>query len=171
MRLELNAEELDLRDAVRQFLASVLPAGIRDKVRQDCRLGREELTEWYRLLDTRGWATPRWPREAGGTGWTEAQHAIFDEELQLNDAPRMVSPGIMMLGPTLLRYGSEEQRRATCQASGPVQRGGHRDSPSPRPARTWLRYARPRNCATAEQTRRTWSRAESSGPPTRTSAT
>jgi len=110
MRLEPTTVKKDFRQSVQQFVARTLPADIREKIRQGRRLGRDELTAWYRMLDTRGWATPRWPQQAGGAGWTEAQHAIFDEELQLNDAPRMVFPGIMMLGPTLIESGTDEQK-------------------------------------------------------------
>ena len=98
------------RQMVSRFVRENLPAATRDCVRAGRRLSRQQLCDWYGLLHGRGWATPRWPAEWGGTSWTEAQHAIFDEEIHRLDAPRMVSPGILMLGPTLIRYGRDEQK-------------------------------------------------------------
>ena len=49
--------------------------------------------------------------EHGGPGWTPLQRYIFDEETLLLGAPRIIASGINMLGPVLIRFGTEEQKQ------------------------------------------------------------
>ena len=63
-------------------------------------------------LAERGWLTPHWPPEVGGRGASAWQHAILGEELWSRGEPR--GPQYMnvnWIGPTILRYGTEAQRR------------------------------------------------------------
>src|SRR3546814_9135393 len=50
------------------------------------------------MLHERGWLASHWPPEYGGPGWTTAQAHIFDEEVSLAYAPRVVPFGVSMLG-------------------------------------------------------------------------
>src|SRR5437764_955381 len=55
---------------------------------------------------------PTWPKEYGGAGLSRAEAKIFEEELaQRKLPPPLVGFGLMMIGPTLLTYGNEEQKR------------------------------------------------------------
>lgn len=110
MKLEFSDADRAFRQEVREFVAAELPADIRRKVRLGLRLEREDYVRWYRKLYERGWVAPNWPQSHGGTGWSARQRLIFDEEILRSDAPRMVSSGIMMLGPVLIAFGSEEQK-------------------------------------------------------------
>ena len=50
-------------------------------------------------------------KEHGGPGWTVIQKFIFDNECALAHAPRIVPFGLGMLGPVLIKFGTEEQKR------------------------------------------------------------
>lgn len=65
---------------------------------------------WHRKLHARGWIAPDWPEEHGGTGWDINQFHIFQEECKLAGAPSVLPMGIQMLGPMLIRYGTDAQK-------------------------------------------------------------
>jgi alkylation response protein AidB-like acyl-CoA dehydrogenase len=72
----------------------------------------EAQRQWLQRMGERGWTVPAWPREYGGGGLDHQQAAILREEMaQLRCRPPLQSFGIWMLGPALLKYGSEEQKR------------------------------------------------------------
>ena len=52
-----------------------------------------------------------WPKEWGGPGWTAIQKMIFLEENQMAPAPELSSFNITMLGPVLIQFGTEEQKK------------------------------------------------------------
>jgi alkylation response protein AidB-like acyl-CoA dehydrogenase len=111
MKLEFADADLAFRDEVRAFVAARLDPRIRRKVELGLRLDREDYVAWYTQLHERGWITPGWPAEHGGPGWTPLQRHIFDEETLLGGAPRIIASGINMLGPVLIRFGTDEQKR------------------------------------------------------------
>ncbi|HRO60608.1 MAG TPA: acyl-CoA dehydrogenase family protein [Burkholderiaceae bacterium] len=111
MDLAFTAEESAFRDEVRAFLAERLPARLSDKVRSGKRLQRADMVEWHAILNERGWLASHWPREHGGPGWNAVRKFIFENECALAGAPRVVAFGVNMLGPVLIRYGNEEQKR------------------------------------------------------------
>jgi len=111
MDLRFTAEELSFREQVREFFRTALPAPIRAKCVLGQRLTREELKRWQRILYEQGWATPAWATEWGGTGWSAVKQYIFKEELQLAPAPEPLSFNVNMIGPTLIAFGTPEQKR------------------------------------------------------------
>lgn len=111
MKLQFTAEEEAFRLEVREFVRQHLPADIKRKVELGLRLEHQDYVTWFRILETRGWLTPSWPVEHGGPGWTHVQKYIFDEETLLGGAPRIIASGIQMLGPVLIAFGTEEQKR------------------------------------------------------------
>ena len=111
MDLEFTAEETAFRDEVRAFLAAQLPVALSDKVLRGQPLTREDMAGWHAVLNRRGWLASHWPVEYGGTGWSSTQKFIFDNECALAGAPRIVPFGLSMLGPVLIKYGSEAQKR------------------------------------------------------------
>ncbi len=71
----------------------------------------EERLAWNRLLAEHGWTCLGWPQEHGGRGLSLAQQAIFHEEYARADAPGTVNHlGEQLLGPTLLEFGTDEQK-------------------------------------------------------------
>ncbi|MHB8680619.1 MAG: acyl-CoA dehydrogenase family protein [Acidimicrobiales bacterium] len=74
--------------------------------------GRELRIAWERRLGDAGWTCLGWPESAGGRGATMSQQVVWNEEYVRADAPARV--GVMgegLLGPTLIAYGSDEQKR------------------------------------------------------------
>jgi alkylation response protein AidB-like acyl-CoA dehydrogenase len=67
---------------------------------------------WLERMAGCGWTAPTWPREYGGGGLTEEQATVLREEMQrLGCRAPLKSLGLWMLGPVLLRYATEEQKR------------------------------------------------------------
>ncbi|MFI5296617.1 MAG: acyl-CoA dehydrogenase family protein [Polyangiales bacterium] len=68
---------------------------------------------WLDAMAERGWTAPTWPLEYGGGGLTDAEARVLEEELRRAGCrPALKSLGIWMLGPVLLQFGSEAQKRA-----------------------------------------------------------
>jgi alkylation response protein AidB-like acyl-CoA dehydrogenase len=111
MDLNFTPEELAFRDEVRAFLRDEVPQRLTGKVRNGKRLAKADLQEWHALLNARGWLANHWPREYGGPGWNAVEKFIFEHECALAYAPRTLPFGVSMLGPVLIKYGDEAQRR------------------------------------------------------------
>jgi len=111
MDLNFTPEEEAFRDEVRQFLREKLPVRLADKVKNNVPLTREDMIEWHAILNARGWLANHWPTQYGGPGWGVVQRFIFETECALADAPRVVPFGVGMLGPVLIKYGSEAQKQ------------------------------------------------------------
>lgn len=75
------------------------------------RLRWSELREWYQHMAAKGWIAPAWPTEFGGMGLSHAKLLIFLEEQERWGIARYQDHGVLMIGPLLIRYGTEEQRR------------------------------------------------------------
>jgi len=72
----------------------------------------EERLAWDRHLAAAGWTCLGWPKEHGGRGATLAQQVVFHQEYAKSGAPARVSHvGEELLGPTLIAFGTEEQKR------------------------------------------------------------
>ncbi|MCR0981073.1 acyl-CoA dehydrogenase family protein [Roseomonas populi] len=99
------------RAEVREFCLTRCPADIRALVARGGKLGRDAWSRWQRILFDHGWGAPNWPREYGGTGWDLRQRHIFDETLAESDCPPQYHHGLRHLGPVLIEYGTEEQKR------------------------------------------------------------
>lgn len=111
MEFRFNSEDDSFRSLVQSFLADNLPAHLASKVREGTRLTKADQTEWHEILHRRGWLASHWPERYGGTGWTPVQKFIFEHECAIAYAPRIVPFGVNMLGPVLIQYGNEDQKR------------------------------------------------------------
>lgn len=110
MDLNFTPEEQAFRAEVQTFLREKLPQRLSDKVLRGRRLTRADMAEWHAILNEQGWLANHWPKAYGGTGWNPVQKFIFDNECALAGAPRVVPFGVGMLGPVLIKYGSEAQK-------------------------------------------------------------
>ena len=73
-------------------------------------LTKSDMQQWHAILNARGWLAVTWPAAHGGTGWTAVQRHIFEEECAIANAPRIVPFGLNMLGPVVIKFGSEAQK-------------------------------------------------------------
>ena len=104
------------REEVRAFLADHFPPELKGKgnalasVEGPTKEGPAEKA-WREAMGSRGWGTPTWPKEYGGGGLSKAQTRILQGEMGKAGAWNPIGGmGVMMFGPTLLEYGSEEQK-------------------------------------------------------------
>ncbi|MDE2487357.1 MAG: acyl-CoA dehydrogenase family protein [Alphaproteobacteria bacterium] len=67
---------------------------------------------WMRRMAEKGWTAPTWPKEYGGGGLSLLQARVLDQELAAGRyRPALLSFGLWMLGPVLLEYANEEQKK------------------------------------------------------------
>ena len=114
---DLNA----FRQETREWLEANCPDSMREPVRsfEDYYMGgrnpeiaHPEQKLWCDRMAERGWTVPHWPKEYGGGGLAGDELRILREEMARISARRPLdSFGISMLGPALLEFGSEEQKR------------------------------------------------------------
>ena len=110
----MGAVDLDSLDdhafrmEVRKFVEANYPEELRFS---SVRLGWRETSMWHDKLYERGWAAPGWPKEYGGLGLSPYRQVIIQEEFARFGVSRAPDPGINMLGPLLIRYGTEEQKK------------------------------------------------------------
>ena len=73
---------------------------------------RPEQKIWLDRMAAKGWTAPTWPKQYGGGGLSGDEALILEEEMQaLGCRAPLRGMGLSMLGPTLLEYGTEEQRQ------------------------------------------------------------
>lgn len=70
---------------------------------------------WRQALAAKGWGTPTWPREYGGGGLSQLEARVLQEEMSsvgaFNPIPLLAGMGVTMVGPTILEYGTEDQKQ------------------------------------------------------------
>ncbi|SAI65420.1 acyl-CoA dehydrogenase [Bordetella ansorpii] len=95
------------RAMLRRFFQAHYPEHLRHV---PWRLHWDEIKDWYHTLSRQGWIAPSWPREHGGMGLSPARLIAYIEEAERHGVARAPDQGLVMLGPILLRYGTQEQR-------------------------------------------------------------
>src|SRR3954462_9630722 len=110
MRLSASPEERRLQEEIREFLAAerpdpaALPHALEDRM--------AALRAWQARCPAAGYVGRAWPREFGGGGRPVAEQIIVDQELAAAGAPEFANVvGLDVLGPSLLAFGTDEQRR------------------------------------------------------------
>ena len=120
----------DFRAEARAWLEAHCPPEMREPVRSEddyCWGGRRARFQsgaqrlWLQRMAERGWTVPAWPREYGGGGLGPAEAQALQQEMRrLNCRPPLASFGIWMLGPALLKFGTDAQKR---EHLPPIARG------------------------------------------------
>jgi alkylation response protein AidB-like acyl-CoA dehydrogenase len=116
------SDDLDrFRSEVRAWLEANCPAEMRQPIRSEadiCWGGRNWMFQsdaqqhWLKAMAERGWTVPDWPKAYGGAGLTPDESRVLKQEMQrIGARPPLTSFGISMLGPALLKFGSEEQKK------------------------------------------------------------
>ena len=96
-----------LRERIREFVATNPPPDLRGVGREKRIAGQRA---WAATMYDHGFAGPGWPREYGGMALTFAQQVVYYDEFAKLDVPPHPGNGPSIGGPTLLKFGSEEQR-------------------------------------------------------------
>jgi len=109
MDLTYTEAQRALRTEVRQWLREHVPR--EPLASYDTRPGFEQHRRWEATLADAGWSSVTWPKELGGRGCGLVEWLIFEEEYAAAGAPMRVNQnGILLLGPTLMEFGTPEQR-------------------------------------------------------------
>ncbi|QJB68814.1 acyl-CoA dehydrogenase family protein [Parasphingorhabdus halotolerans] len=121
MDLKYTPEQQAFRAEIRAWLAANVP----DKplLTLEGEEGFHQHVEWERKLASGNWGMVTWPEQYGGRGLDLIQWLIFEEEYWAAGAPlRANQNGIFLLGPTVMEYGTDEQkaRFLTPMANGEV---------------------------------------------------
>jgi len=120
LRFDFTPEESDFRRKLSAFLDDALPAdwhGPADESRDDHWALNQQIKKG---LADRGWFVMSWPTEYGGADSSPMMNTIFAEEMAYRRAPGHDRFGTRMLGPTLMRFGSDSQR---AEHLGAIARG------------------------------------------------
>jgi alkylation response protein AidB-like acyl-CoA dehydrogenase len=99
------------RREVLDFVAANLPPDIREKVRCNAELQKDDHVRWQTILAARGWYCAHWPEAAGGAGWSPLRRYVFEQALAEAGAPWMLPFGPAYVGPVIAEYGNDEQKR------------------------------------------------------------
>jgi alkylation response protein AidB-like acyl-CoA dehydrogenase len=109
MQLVYTPEQDAFRAEARAWLGAHVPAA--PLASFDTAAGARQHREWEKQLDAAGWAMVPWPVEYGGRGANLLEWLIFEEEYYRANAPRRINQnGIFLLGPTIMEFGTPEQK-------------------------------------------------------------
>jgi alkylation response protein AidB-like acyl-CoA dehydrogenase len=112
MEFKDSTEEAAFRSQVHSFIKQNLPkelAGPNEMEGEDAEHA-DAIKDWRKRLASQGWIAPHWPKEYGGAGMTPGEQFIFNEEMAEARAPSVGGSGVQMIGPTLILYGTDEQK-------------------------------------------------------------
>ena len=115
-----ESSQLDaFRESTREWVATNLPEGLKGRV-----LGMEGETEaslgadlqtWRQRLADKGWGAPTWPTQYGGAGLSHPEAKVVGQEIAkaggFNPIPLLAGMGVTMVGPTVLEYGTDDQKQ------------------------------------------------------------
>ena len=109
------------RAETRAWLEANCPAEVRGPIESEADViwgGRNAVfktpahRQWLERMAERGWTAPEWPRAYGGGGLSREEAKVLAKELRrLQAQPPLQSFGVWMLGPALLKFGTEEQKQ------------------------------------------------------------
>ena len=91
--------------------APIFLKSIRTKLVEGKKLAKDDIVAWQRILNKKGWAVANWPVQWGGTGWSPVHQYIFQDELLQTPAPQPLGFGVTMVGPVMIAFGSDAQKR------------------------------------------------------------
>jgi alkylation response protein AidB-like acyl-CoA dehydrogenase len=111
MDLSFSPEQIAFRQQVREWIASAMPAHIKEKAGSDRSFSHDEQMEWHKILYQKGWVAPHWPKDVGGPGLDVTQRFILSEELELAGAPTLSPFGLSMVGPLIIQFGTDAQKK------------------------------------------------------------
>lgn len=111
MDLTYTPRQQTFRAEVREWLTKHVPASALEHF-DATREGFEAHRDWERTLKSGDWGMVTWPVEYGGRGLDLIEWLIFEEEYYRAGAPGRVNQnGIFLLGPTLIEFGTHEQKQ------------------------------------------------------------
>ena len=104
------------RQEARVFIESNCPQSMRNRIvnieNSHEVYDTDDARSWLKAAAARGWTAPIWPKEYGGGGLNYEEGQVFQQEMAaLKALPPSAGMGLAMIGPTLLEFGTEEQKQ------------------------------------------------------------
>src|SRR3954452_2574754 len=111
-----DVELEDFRSEARDWLGAHFPPALKGKAglaNAEVSYDDADLKLWRQRIGEKGWATPTWPAEYGGGGLSPAQARVLAQEMAKLGAfnPLLFGMGVTMIGPTILDYGTDVQKK------------------------------------------------------------
>jgi alkylation response protein AidB-like acyl-CoA dehydrogenase len=107
------------REDTRAWLADNCPLSLRGPQSEAAMIGggkkqvfsNPDAKVWFDRMAAKGWTAPMWPTEYGGAGLSKEEYLVLQDEMISIEAPSPIGGmGFSMIGPTLLDYGTEDQK-------------------------------------------------------------
>ena len=111
IRMAVTNPYENFRQQLVKFTESPDLAPLKEAVRTNQKMSRNEYSAWQKALFAKGWAAPSWPVEYGGTGWDLQQRYLFEEVTAEADCPPQYHHGIGHIGPVIMHFGSDEIKK------------------------------------------------------------
>jgi alkylation response protein AidB-like acyl-CoA dehydrogenase len=118
MDFRFSAEDEAFRQELRAWLQKNRPARSSedadhtDFMHEGSKDDWQRRLQWHRKMHSGGWVGLSWPKQYGGRGATLTQQLIYNEEMAAANTPQLVNGlGIMLVGPTIIHWGTEEQKK------------------------------------------------------------
>ncbi|MCH9673316.1 MAG: acyl-CoA dehydrogenase family protein [Gammaproteobacteria bacterium] len=106
-----TSEDLSFQQEVRAWFEAHTPNEIRGNAFMFGSMTPEQNIAWFRKLSERGWAAIHWPKEYGGTDWSQSRKHQFEMIRAETRAPLAYNMGVHLLGPVIYTFGTPEQKR------------------------------------------------------------
>ena len=112
MDFSFTQEEIQFREEIREFVSTIISDELVEEVERGCEIGiGPQSWKLMQQMGERGWLAPAFPKEYGGLGATRWQQFIISDEMTYQRAFPLHLCGVGIVGPTLLQYGTEEQKK------------------------------------------------------------
>ncbi len=115
MDFRFTTEEEAFRAEVKDFLKNELPSRWDEQFDTESEMGMAAQSDFAKAfnkkLAERHWLALPWPVEYGGLKATVMQQVIYNEEMAYTGAPTGFNMGVAWVGPSLMLYGTEEQKK------------------------------------------------------------
>ena len=108
--MNYSAEDLDFMDEVRTWFLDNTPERLKGQAFMFGDMTADDNVDWCRKLNQRGWAAISWPKEYGGTDWTQTRKHIFELVRAETEAPASWCMGVTLLGPVIYGFGTQAQK-------------------------------------------------------------
>lgn len=115
-----NNQLEEFRAEVRQWLDANCPQSLRTPLTEDqivwggshVEFQSDDQKIWFERMRDKGWFAPDWPKEFGGGGLNPDENRVLEQEMRkLRCRVPQINLGIWMLGPVVLEFGTEEQKK------------------------------------------------------------
>jgi alkylation response protein AidB-like acyl-CoA dehydrogenase len=111
MDYRFTPEEEKFRQEIRDFLKAELPEDKEEGEEEEGDKGWEFRRQFHKKLAAKGWLVPHWPSQYGGSDMGIMEQVVMREEMGYSRAPLLDIFGVNMIGPILMMYGTDEQKK------------------------------------------------------------